>query len=297
MGLSKKHASTVPLVLNPETGYITPQYHIVFDDWFAAVATNADALPDFNTLRWARLLGDSRYQFPSDEGDDNKATEEARMDSQATDAINENQTRVTTAMDQAVAVDQLPFSPPAETQLTTPTLLVLRPPPPTTPLMTPSLPTPMSQTREQPFTTHLQSPPTSDIRNSSPRHSDHTRIQQTESPQRNSPATPTSPPCQPVFSPVQEHTLRFETRENQDPDSDTPERHLRHPSLRAAPAAFAHRHSALDTTALKDTVTLHLQVLGSLKKMELSCLQLPSGQHHLTLTSFALTKLWLTLNT
>jgi hypothetical protein len=42
---------------------------------------------------------------------------------------------------------------------------------------------------------------------------------------------------------------------------------------------------------------LHLQVLGSLKKMELSCLQLPSGQHHLTLTSFALTKLWLTLNT
>jgi hypothetical protein len=46
MGLSKKHASTVSLVLNPETGYIAPQYHIVFDDWFATVARNADACDD-----------------------------------------------------------------------------------------------------------------------------------------------------------------------------------------------------------------------------------------------------------
>ncbi len=59
MGLSKKHASTVPLVLNPETGHITPQY-LVFDNWFATVATNADALPDFNTSRWTRLFGDSK---------------------------------------------------------------------------------------------------------------------------------------------------------------------------------------------------------------------------------------------
>jgi hypothetical protein len=78
MELSKKHASTVPLVLNLETAYITPQqYHIVFDDWFALVATNVDALPDCNTTRWARLFGDSRYQFPFDENNDNDATEEA----------------------------------------------------------------------------------------------------------------------------------------------------------------------------------------------------------------------------
>jgi hypothetical protein len=64
MGLSKKH--TIPLVLNPETGYITPQYHTVFDDWFAMVATNVDVLPYFKTTRWARLFGDSRYQFPFD---------------------------------------------------------------------------------------------------------------------------------------------------------------------------------------------------------------------------------------
>ncbi|KAI2509754.1 hypothetical protein MHU86_4607 [Fragilaria crotonensis] len=122
MGLSKKHASTVPLVLNPETGYITPQYHIVFDDWFATVATNVDALPDFNTTRWARLFGDSRYQFPFDDDDDNDATEEARMDSQATEAINENQTRVAASMDEAVAIEQLPVPPLAEAPPRTPTV-------------------------------------------------------------------------------------------------------------------------------------------------------------------------------
>ncbi|KAI2505861.1 hypothetical protein MHU86_8557 [Fragilaria crotonensis] len=141
---SQKHASTVPLVLNPETGYITPQYHIVFDDWFATVATNVDALPDFNTTRWARLFGDSRYQFPFDD-DDNDATEEARMDSQATEAINENQTRVAASMDEAVAIEQLPVPPLAEAPPRTPTVPQ---PLPSSPLLTPRPPTPMmSQTR------------------------------------------------------------------------------------------------------------------------------------------------------
>ena len=62
MGLSKNHTSTAPLALNPETGYITPQYHVVLDDWFATVATNVDALPDFSTMRWAQLIGNSRYR-------------------------------------------------------------------------------------------------------------------------------------------------------------------------------------------------------------------------------------------
>ncbi|KAI2494789.1 hypothetical protein MHU86_19740 [Fragilaria crotonensis] len=164
-GALKKHASTVPLVLNPETGYITPQYHIVFDDWFATVATNVDALPDFNTTRWARLFGDSRYQFPFDDDDDNDATEEARMDSQATEAINENQTRVAASMDEAVAIEQLPVPPLAEAPPRTPTVPQ---PLPSSPLLTPRPPTPMmSQTREQSIDPRsLQSPPTPDIRTS-----------------------------------------------------------------------------------------------------------------------------------
>ena len=32
MGFSHKHASTIPLVLNPDSGSITPQFHVIFDD-------------------------------------------------------------------------------------------------------------------------------------------------------------------------------------------------------------------------------------------------------------------------
>ena len=42
LGSSDKHASSVRLVLNPQTGYITPQFHTVFDDWFATVPASAD---------------------------------------------------------------------------------------------------------------------------------------------------------------------------------------------------------------------------------------------------------------
>ncbi|KAI2496717.1 hypothetical protein MHU86_17764 [Fragilaria crotonensis] len=49
MGLSSKHASTVPIVLNPSTGYITPQFHIVFDDWFSTITSSLESLPDFNS--------------------------------------------------------------------------------------------------------------------------------------------------------------------------------------------------------------------------------------------------------
>ena len=129
MGLSKKHASTVPLVLNPETGFITLQYHVVFDDWFSMVATNVDALPDFNTTRLARSFGDSRYQFPLNEDDDNDDAEKMRMDSQTTDVIRENRTRVATAMDEATAIEQLPVLPLAETQMHTPMAPAVQLPP------------------------------------------------------------------------------------------------------------------------------------------------------------------------
>jgi hypothetical protein len=49
MGLSNKHASTVPLLLNPLSGVISPQFHVVFDDWFATIATTDEAFPDFNS--------------------------------------------------------------------------------------------------------------------------------------------------------------------------------------------------------------------------------------------------------
>jgi hypothetical protein len=69
MGLSAHHASTVPLVLSPDSGAITAQFHVVFDDWFATVSTVADTLPDFHSPEWSQLFGDSVYQYPFDDDD------------------------------------------------------------------------------------------------------------------------------------------------------------------------------------------------------------------------------------
>ena len=69
MGMSPKHASSVPLVLNLETGSITPQFQFVFDNWFATVSTDEDALPDFKSDEWLKMFGDSAYQYMIDEDD------------------------------------------------------------------------------------------------------------------------------------------------------------------------------------------------------------------------------------
>ena len=70
MGLSAQHASTVPLVLHATTGYIKPQFHVVFDDWFATISTTIEDLPNFNSDEWRRLFGgDSTYQYLFDKDD------------------------------------------------------------------------------------------------------------------------------------------------------------------------------------------------------------------------------------
>lgn len=70
MGLLDKHASTVPLVLNVASGYITPQFHVVFDDWFTTVTSTIENLPNFNYDKWAKLFGESSYQYPFDDEDE-----------------------------------------------------------------------------------------------------------------------------------------------------------------------------------------------------------------------------------
>ena len=69
VGMSPKHASSVPLCLNPETGAITPQFHVVFDDTFSTIATSIEDLPDFSSDEWAKLFGDSTYQYILDDDD------------------------------------------------------------------------------------------------------------------------------------------------------------------------------------------------------------------------------------
>ncbi|CAJ1969872.1 unnamed protein product [Cylindrotheca closterium] len=70
VGMSKRHASSVPLCLNPDTGAITTQFHIVFDPTFLTMATNIDDLPDFGSEAWSKLFGDSVYQYVLDDPED-----------------------------------------------------------------------------------------------------------------------------------------------------------------------------------------------------------------------------------
>ncbi|MCE2996032.1 MAG: hypothetical protein LW863_10560, partial [Flammeovirgaceae bacterium] len=66
IGMSSKHSSSVPLCLNLETGAITPQFHVVFDEDFATIATKVEDLPDFASPQWDSLFGSSIYQYVLD---------------------------------------------------------------------------------------------------------------------------------------------------------------------------------------------------------------------------------------
>ena len=52
LGVSKIHSTTVHLVLNPDTGKISPQYHVVFDDTFSTVFSDGA----FSENVWNSLL-------------------------------------------------------------------------------------------------------------------------------------------------------------------------------------------------------------------------------------------------
>ena len=73
MGFSPKHPTATPLVLNPETGSLVPPFSVVFDDWFATVATSVDDLPDFNSPEWSSVHGASQFEYPFEDIDDEDA--------------------------------------------------------------------------------------------------------------------------------------------------------------------------------------------------------------------------------
>ncbi len=111
MGNSPNHASTVPLVLNPDTGAITPQFHVVFDDWFAPVASSEGELPDFLTDEWTKMFGDSTYQYPLEEPD-NEAP--SAPDDCFVEQSNSRLNEVARAIQAADPPTPLPTAPPPE---------------------------------------------------------------------------------------------------------------------------------------------------------------------------------------
>ena len=58
-----KHYSSALLVLSTSIVVINPQFHVVFDDWFATVGLDHNNFPDFSYDEWNKMFGESKYQF------------------------------------------------------------------------------------------------------------------------------------------------------------------------------------------------------------------------------------------
>ena len=69
IGVSEKHSGDVPLVPNPGTGKITPQWNAMFDDWFSTIAIEEDNLPDFHSEEWSKMFGIHTYTIPNEDED------------------------------------------------------------------------------------------------------------------------------------------------------------------------------------------------------------------------------------
>jgi hypothetical protein len=68
LGVSKHHSSTVHLILNPETGAISPQYHCIFDDTFSTVWS--DGVFDYNVWECLVKTVDRHHSIePNSEGE------------------------------------------------------------------------------------------------------------------------------------------------------------------------------------------------------------------------------------
>jgi hypothetical protein len=59
LGVSKHHSSTVHLILNPETGIISPQYHCIFDDTFSTIWSDGN----FDPHVWQNLVEQIETHF------------------------------------------------------------------------------------------------------------------------------------------------------------------------------------------------------------------------------------------
>jgi hypothetical protein len=69
LGFSRSHSSTVALVRNLHTGYVSPQYHVVFDDKFETVFSDGKSSEELDRI-CADLFVNSRELYVEDEYDE-----------------------------------------------------------------------------------------------------------------------------------------------------------------------------------------------------------------------------------
>ena len=67
LGISAKHSSTIPLILNLDTLAITSQYHVVFDDEFTTVTGEEISNVD---EKWLRIFNTDRYKYEFEDDDE-----------------------------------------------------------------------------------------------------------------------------------------------------------------------------------------------------------------------------------
>ena len=98
---------------HPGTGAITPQYHVVFDDEFTTIGTNGDSMPDLNSDLWAKLFGDSSFQFVfDDESEPHIADLPDKEDPYASALYDHRRSTTLAALDTVTPVTPLPVPPP-----------------------------------------------------------------------------------------------------------------------------------------------------------------------------------------
>lgn len=181
VGFSQQHSSTVPLILNLSTLSITPQFHVVFDDWFTTV--NSSSPTDIIDEKFHTLFSDSRYQYSFDEFDDVVLNEEWNTTPPSSDTtfdINDQRENIVLAPVPTTTTDQnlitnikvpVPITTniPADVTIKQSTTPILPPPllktqqlpptaSPTSPAITPAPPTISSPTITSPTTTNQLSP-------------------------------------------------------------------------------------------------------------------------------------------
>ena len=112
VGLSKRHSSKAPLVLNLESGYISPQFHVVHDDFFATVSSTPDLIPNFNSDVWKNLFGSATHYLSEDLDLDSPSEQEIIEEMRA----RRRQEGIAAQFDQVKPSNALPVPPPPTTQ-------------------------------------------------------------------------------------------------------------------------------------------------------------------------------------
>ena len=111
MGYSLLHSSTVGLVRNLQMNNISPQYHLVFDDWFETIHTTEQAEPKV----WPDLFECSRFSNQFDKNEYGLALSREWLSKDKLKDLDVKRPEVTTEGNGQRQVDPpMPISPPEE---------------------------------------------------------------------------------------------------------------------------------------------------------------------------------------